>query len=75
MQRDNRSPLARGRDKWLKSDEGQRGLATDDAQQKYLKNRLECERRSSGAEKSFVDWVLAEQADIVCIQETKAQPE
>tara|TARA_B110000438_G_scaffold62301_1_gene62706 strand:+ start:246 stop:485 length:240 start_codon:yes stop_codon:yes gene_type:complete len=25
--------------------------------------------------KGFVDWVLAEQADIVCIQETKAQPE
>jgi exonuclease III len=25
--------------------------------------------------KGFVGWVLAEQADIVCIQETKAQPE
>ena len=25
--------------------------------------------------KGFVEWVLADQADVVCIQETKAQPE
>ena len=34
---------------------------------------MEGERRSSGAEKKLCgDWELAEQADIVCIQETKA---